>query len=239
MAHKRLLSYIEDEKLYNCVREVVEPARSAANEKEETLFDNIIDPFSAVFDSIINKISLTQWLEFEKSRQAQKTLQNNIGNFHQSLIGNIDGWENLGTGQIVDLRNNNKKIIAEVKNKYNTTKGNHKIAIYDDLEAKLRQCNGTYTAYYVEIIRKTQTGYCKPFRPSDNKTHQRRDENSQIKVIDGESFYELATGSKTALVDLYKVLPAVICDIANVNIKMDETYALLFEKAYNIKIGLL
>lgn len=234
---QRLLSYISNEKLYDCVRKVIYPTFLAIKEKEKTLYDNVIDPFSAVFDSIINKISLTQWLEVEKSRQVQKTLQNGIGTFHQSLIGNIDGWEDLGTGQIVDLRNKDKKIIAEVKNKFNTTKGNHKIAIYDDLNAKLKVINDKeYLAYYVEIIRKSKTGYCKPFTPSDNKTHQRRGIHPQIKVIDGESFYSLATGSKTALADLYKVLPIVICDIVGYNVKMDKMYALLFEKAYNLKL---
>lgn len=236
MKKNRLLSYISNEKLYACVEHVICPVVNAIEEKEQTLYDNVIDPFSAVFDSIINKISLNQWLEVEKSRQVQKTLQNGIGTFHQSLIGNIDGWEDLGTGQIVDLRNKERKIIAEVKNKYNTTKGNHKPVIYDDLKLKLESCgDNQYIGYYVEVIRKSKTKYCKPFTPSDNTTHERRPEHPRIKVIDGESFYALATGSKTALVDLYRVLPKVVCEIVGYDIKMDVMYSILFEKAYNIR----
>ncbi|MBQ7287788.1 MAG: Eco47II family restriction endonuclease [Candidatus Gastranaerophilales bacterium] len=236
MQTKRLLSYISNEKLYSCVEHVICPVVNAIEEKEQTLYDNVIDPFSAVFDSIINKISLSQWLEVEKSRQVHKTLQNGIGTFHQSLIGNIDGWEDLGTGQIVDLRNKERKIIAEVKNKYNTTKGNHKPVIYDDLKLKLDSCgDDQYIGYYVEVIRKCRTKYCKPFTPSDNTTHEKRPEHPRIKVIDGESFYTLATGSETALVDLYRVLPKIVCEIVGYDIKMDEMYSILFEKAYNIK----
>ncbi len=235
MKKAQLLSYISNEKLYQCVDEVVSAVKTAKKEKEDTLYDNVIDPFSALFDSAINKISLSQWLELEKSRQVQKTLQNYVGNFHQSIIGCVDGWEDLGIGQIVDLRNSRRKILAEIKNKYNTTKGNHKVAIYDDLLIKLNSSiNGKeYIAYYVEIIRKTKNGYCKAFTPSDNKTHQRRSENSQIKVIDGESFYHLATSSRTALIDLYKVLPFVLSDISERKIENDDTYKMLFEKAYN------
>lgn len=236
MEESRLLSYISNKKLYACVEHVISPVVNAIDEKEQTLYDNVIDPFSAVFDSIINKITLSQWLEVEKSRQVQKTLQNGIGTFHQSLIGNIDGWEDLGTGQIVDLRNKERKIIAEVKNKYNTTKGNHKPVIYDDLKLKLDSCgDDQYIGYYVEVIRKCRTKYCKPFTPSDNTTHEKRPEHPRIKVIDGESFYTLATGSKTALVDLYRVLPKIVCEIVGYDIKMDKMYSILFEKAYNIK----
>jgi hypothetical protein len=236
MSKKRLLSYITDDDLYKCVKNVVDPIQKAIKEKEQTLYDNVIDPFSAIFDSIINKKSLIQWINDEKSRQIQKTLQNEIGMFHQSLVGKIDGWEDLGKGQVVDLRNKNLKIIAEIKNKFNTTKGNHKVAIYDDLENRLEGYNEKWTAYYVEIIRKSKTKYCKPFTPPDNKTGQNRKEHPKIKVIDGESFYSLATGSPTALVDLYKILPKVICDITGHTIKMDKMYNILFEKAYNITL---
>lgn len=117
MSKKRLLSYISNEDLYKCVKAVVDPIQEAVKEKEKTLYKNVIDPFSAVFDSIINEMPLTQWIAAEKSRQIQKTLQNKIGIFHQSLIGKIEGWEDLGTGEVVDLRNKDRKIIAEIKNK--------------------------------------------------------------------------------------------------------------------------
>ncbi len=235
MTQPRLLSYICNEKLYECVEQVIYTIKRAQKEKNVTLHANVIDPFSAIFDAMYNKISLQQWLELEKTRQIQKTLQNNIGLFHQSIIGCVDGWENLGTGKIIDLINVQKKIIAEIKNKYNTTKGNHKIAIYDDLEAKLENYKDKgYIAYYVEIIRKKPFGYCETFTPSDNKTHQKRKQHPQIKIIDGETFYSLATGSKTALVDLYRVLPSVISKISGHNLNIDDTYYSLFEKAYNI-----
>lgn len=39
----------------------------------------------------------------ETTRQAQKTLQNHIGDFHQNILGSVDGWINLKVGSIIDL----------------------------------------------------------------------------------------------------------------------------------------
>jgi len=46
------------------------------------------------------------------------------------------------------------KIIAEIKNKYNTTKGADKKTLYDNLELALLNKYKGYTGYYVEIIPK-------------------------------------------------------------------------------------
>jgi hypothetical protein len=47
---------------------------------------------------MLQGIPLSSWVRQEKVRQSQKTLQNCIGNFHQSIIASFDGWEDLGTG---------------------------------------------------------------------------------------------------------------------------------------------
>lgn len=228
-----LLQYISDEKLYDCVNYVIKSTEKAANNKEKTFFKNVIDPFSAVFDCIINDIDLTTWLKLEKTRQIQKTLQNAIGEFHQKVIGSVDGWKDFGTGNVVDLQNKEKKIIAEIKNKFNTTKGNHKISIYDDLKLKLNESEyAGYTGYYVEILRQNKNKYNKPFCPPDNKTKKNRPEHPRIKVIDGESFYDLATGTDDALLKLYMVLPEIICKLRKSQIKVDN-YQPLFKKAFH------
>ena len=81
-----------------------------------------------------------------------------------SSRGSIPGWKNLGTGGGLDILNKRKKIIAEIKNKHNTTKGNHKIEIYDAIKAKLKLVEYSgYTGYLVEIIPKGKKKYDKPF----------------------------------------------------------------------------
>jgi len=187
---KGLLSFITDEALYLSVEEVLKTAQKATKDAEEKLYDNVIDPFSALFDALRKNITFGQWIEEEKIRQSQKTLQNAVGNFHQDILGSIQGWKNLKQGNVIDLENNEKLIIAEVKNKYNTTKGNHKPNIYDDFNTQLNSSYKGFTAFYVEVIPKSITRYNKLFTPSDNKTHLRRPENKHIRVIDGYSFYD-------------------------------------------------
>ena len=178
-------------------------------------------------------VCLEEWMEQEKSRQIQKTLQNSLGEFHQGILGAADGWENLGTGHVFDILNKQKKIIAEIKNKYNTTKGNHKIAIYDDLVAQLNSQYKGFMSYYVEIIPAKKGAYNKPFTPSDNKTKKRRPINKSIRVIDGKSFYALATGDENALRKVYEVLPRVISDIlGGEKDKQEKSFMELFDRAY-------
>jgi len=213
MIKKELLSFIGNEDLYKHVESVLVVPKVAKENSEKNLSSNVIDPFSALFDVSCQGISFSDWMKQEKSRQIQKTLQNAIGNFHQSIIGSMHGWTNLNIGEVADVVNTEKKIIAEIKNKYNTTKGNHKIKIYDDLKSLVGGEYKGYISYYVEVIPKGKKIYNTTFIPSDNKKHKRKIAHRNIRVIDGKSFYALAAGYPEALRDLYMVLPRVIADI--------------------------
>ncbi len=210
------LHFITEKKLTEICTDIIQKGQSAIFYSDEKLFDNIVDPFSALFDSAISGITLSEWIQREKARQMQKSLQNAIGTFHQNVIGSIIGWEDLGTGNIVDLRCTSKKILAEVKNKWNTTKGNHKVRIYDDLKKILTkpQYQG-YKGYYVAILSKSKINT--PFTPSDNETSTRRTPNKNIIEIDGATFYDIATGEKNSLKRLYHTLPYILSKILKNN----------------------
>lgn len=232
---KTLLPFIEDNDLRQEVKKVLDTAQSVVEIAEDNIYSNVIDPFSAIFDSQRQDITPTSWLQQEQARQIQKTLQNAVGDFHQAILGHVSGWTNLNTGNVVDLRNDNDKVIAEIKNKYNTTKGNHKKIIYDDLQNLINHDFAGYTGYYVEIIPKSRSPYNKPFTPPDNETGTRRPENINIRIIDGRSFYELVTCQANALDRLYEVLPQIISEItgnAQTKIIADPLYRVLFKKAY-------
>ena len=230
-----LLPFISNEKLYKEVEEVLSKIDDIKNRSASNLYKNVIDPFSALFESIEYGLTLDQWIQREKARQSQKSLQNLIGEFHQSILGDIDGWENLGTSHVIDLRNETLRVIAEVKNKFNTTKGNHKTSIYDDLKYLLDTDYKGYIGYYIEIIPPNKKKYDKPFVPSDNVLKKRRPEREDIRVIDGKSFYYKVTGNIDALRYLYETLPIVISSILGKqnNQQMYITdFMSLFERAY-------
>lgn len=229
------VSFIDDNLLYSEVKKVLDVAALASDRAEVNLHTNIVDPFSAVFDSMRQGISLTDWLEQEKARQVQKTLQNALGDFHQSILGHVPGWVNLKVGGVADLRSDDRKVVAEVKNKFNTTKGNHKKVIYDDLLGLITSLGEDYVGYYVEIIPKSRVGYDKPFTPSDNVTGSRRPQNERIRVIDGRSFYRIVTGEDDALDRLYATLPLVVADVLSTRADLvanDPAYTDLYRRAY-------
>lgn len=230
------LKFISDQDLIKAVNKVVSIIEKAEHDADATLYKNVIDPFSALFHGMTHSISCKEWIMQEKARQTQKTMQNAIGDFHQEILGSIPGWKNLGIGGGLDVINLEKEIIAEVKNKFNTTKGNHKVKIYDDIKAMLKtNPHKNFTGYYVEIIPQGKHKYDKPFTPSDNEKKIRRPVNNKIRVIDGISFYALATGRKTALQELFEVLPRVISENHKYNLSKTEItqYFELFKKAFS------
>jgi hypothetical protein len=227
------INFISEKRLTEICLEVLEKIKNAKKNKEKKIYKNVIDPFSALFEASFYDLSLSKWLEREKERQIQKTLQNAIGEFHQKILGSVKGWKDLKMGGVVDLISEKRKIIAEIKNKYNTTKGNHKIAIYDDLKVLIDNKYIDYTGYYVSIISKCIIN--KPFCPPDNKTKLKRPEDNRIREIDGRSFYELVTGDKLAIKKLYNILPSIISKIMNKDfskINNDPLFHKFYEQAF-------
>ena len=150
----------------------------------QDIFKNTLDPFSAVLDAKLLNKSISSWIsEVEVPRKTQKTIQNVIGIIHQEILSTVEGWEDLGTGQVLDLKNDKEKIIAEIKNKHNTTKGNHKKEIYNDINSLLNTTYKGYTGYYVEILPKNGKIYNKAFTPSDNVLKNQRPANNNIRII--------------------------------------------------------
>jgi hypothetical protein len=175
------------------------------------------------------------WETGEKNRQIQKTLQNHVGSFHQKILGAVDGWKDTGAGGVIDLVSEKQKVIAEIKNKYNTVKGSDKVKIYDHLEMQVMTKGHQYkgfTAYYVEVIPQNGHRYDKEFTPSDNSQGQQRKANPLIRQIDGYSFYSMVTSVPDALGQLFASLPDAIEENSGYKFQ-DREFALnFFHKAF-------
>ena len=221
---RRHLSFIDDSTIEQIVAETLNIAQAARAKAQSKFERNVIDPFAALFEMSGFNLSPEDWLIQEQNRQAQKTLVNEFGDFHQRVLGGLDGWHNTGrAGGLVDLINADKKIIAEVKNKHNTLKASDQKNLYESLE-KLVMPKGQkykgFTAYYVQIIPKNALRFNKPFTPSDNQIGEKKVSNELIRTIDGWSFYELATGVDAALEQLFDGLPNLM-GLGSVNFKPD------------------
>lgn len=208
-----LLSWIDDSILKSEVSLLLSIAKNAQMAALGQFGKNVIDPFAAIFEMSGFKIDYKTWLKSETTRQAQKTLQNHIGDFHQNILGYSNGWTNMKVGNVIDLYSEPNKIVAEVKNKYNTISFGKLSDLYysmDGLISPKASIYKGYTAYYVAVIPKKPGRYNKTFTPSNKEKGEKCPVNEHIREIDGASFYSLVTGSNTALEDLFDVLPEVI-----------------------------
>jgi Eco47II restriction endonuclease len=228
------LPYITDDDLRAAVKRVVNCILETQERTEQAMYKNVIDPFSAIFDGAVQGYNLDEWLVKEKARQVQKTVQNQIGFFHQNILGSIPGWRRPIVG--LDIYNYERRIFAEIKNKYNTVKGSNKYAVYDELLSRLNQPEYRgFTAYCVEIIPLGRKSYDKIFTPSDPTSSKRRPANEKIRLISGQAFYDLATGIPGSLSMLFDVLPDVISEVSGLERLSEEeqtTFRTLFDRAY-------
>ena len=221
------LSWITREQLKKIVSKLIV---EATPKTKDLSYKNVVDPFSALFDMAVTGLTYESWIEAEIRRQHQKTLQNAIGKFHQSVLGSVDGWEDKGVGEQFDLLCPSRKIFAEVKNKFNTVKASDKSNLYDNMTRwrGIDSEHKQYTGYYVQIL--TKAKFDRPFVPSDNKTGNKVAVNPHIREIDGVSFYTLVTGSSTALQDLYGIFPYVLESVCH---EFDAEKAVNHEKFLN------
>lgn len=233
------LSWIDDSDLQSTVTSLLATSRAAVIKAKTDFYSNVIDPFSAIFQMAGFPMTSAEWIKSEEARQAQKTLQNHVGEFHQSILGKVNGWKNLGTGHIVDLVSTQNQIIAEVKNKHNTVTGGSLKDLYETLEGQVMPKSSIYKgyiAYYVTIIPKRPTKFDIEFTPSDKSSGTKKPVNKLIRHTDGASFYALVTGQGDALEELFKVLPSVINDVLRKKqiSPQDVTFLnQLFDRAYN------
>ena len=190
---------------------VIDTTRSGFDFKK-----NSIDPFSMIFKLFLGDINLKEGIKNEKLRQYEKRLQNKIGEFQQNIISCVDGFERIS---VVDLKNDNAKIICEVKNKYNTMNAGGRTEVYDKLDHLLQNKYKNYTGYLVEIISDKKKRYDIEFTPPDSKTKTNRQKNKNIRVIDGQTFYSLITDNENALKEIYDYIPHAISEIYNVDFK--------------------
>jgi hypothetical protein len=178
------LKWINDNALIAAVSQLLKIAENAKFEAEKRFNKNVIDPFSALFQMSGFDLDHENWKKSELTRQSQKTLQNHIGGFHQTILGSVNEWENLKSGNVMDLFSIKYRILAEVKNKFNTVKGSDKAGLYQSMrDAVMRKSSKyrDYTAYYVTIIPKNQERFNKPFVPSDKETGSRFPVNEKIR----------------------------------------------------------
>lgn len=202
------LPFIDDEKLISAVSDVVAAFPQA---DIVDIARNQLDPFGALFECVSSGYDMEAWKASEVARQAQKTIQNRIGDFHQTIFGSLQGCQDVPRGEGLDILNIENSWCAEIKNKHNTTKGNHKPKLYDDIalyvDSYSAQYGRPFIGYYVQVIPNRPIDIDKPFYPSDHGS--RRPQREDIREISGALLFDRITGKRDSLKKLYLTLPEV------------------------------
>lgn len=203
------LDWIEDEDLINAVKKVHEIFAKAAKQTTlKTVTRNVIDPFTFIFETeLLSEIDVEQWIADEVKRQIQKTLTNAIGDFHQTILGSVNGWTNLNTGHStgVDVKKNDETVFAEIKNKYNTVTGARQDSVFNVLR-KIANTKPEATCYLVHMVKKDKQSYDKLWKFNAKNVFY---SHERVRLISGDKFYDLVAGSGS-LSQLLTVLPSVI-----------------------------
>ncbi len=207
----KYVDFISDDDFLECVKWVCDAYPEEASEIDmKHLQRNTLDPFKVVFDMINIKNDFDSWLLIEQMRQQDKTINNRIGDFHQRLLGKVDGWEDLGIGHPlgIDLKNEKETIFIELKNKHNTVKGEDLKHVFDKLE-KVTKEHKKSIVYYAYILPKNPGSGEKIWKTS------RREPNKRILEAWGARVYEIVTRDSEALNKVWNALPIAIKDLLN------------------------
>lgn len=227
----KYVEFVSDEDFLICVKHVIDFYLSDEYQKAPMTVlkesKNDIDAIKTIFDVTVKQIGFDGWANKELERQQDKTINNKIGEFHQELLGKVDGWVDLGRGDEteIDLKKDDNTVFIELKNKYNTMNSSSTKTCREKLENVMDQYPNA-TAYWAYIISRKYK--------SENRVwkYQGR-ENEKIRRISGDLLYEMITGDTNALEKVYEAIPKAIVDLLGENYKLlpyDEKLMKEFQK---------
>jgi hypothetical protein len=213
----KYLSYVSDDHLLQCIREVIHSYPDPDKPPDTKSIDkNTVDPFKVLFDCCIKGLGVEAWTRDEIARQNDKTINNATGNFHQKLLGGVQGWVDLGTGDSseVDLKKEDNSVFIELKNKHNTVNS----ASMEGTRNKLARVLGRYPnadAYYAFIITANGKSGTIPFKYLGIVT-------PRLYKVFGKDVYTLVTGNPGALDELAVALPRAIMEVVGIGVEFTE-----------------
>ena len=230
----RYVTFVSDEifleevekvvKAYATDEDLIKTPLEVLTESNET-----IDQFKTLFDIFSNRFSLNSWKNFEIPRQHDKTASNRVGDFHQNLLGRVDGWVNLGRGHPtgMDLKKEDDSIWIELKNKYNTMNSSS----LRDTRFKCEELALMYPdakIYWAYIVSANYKSFDITWEYKDKKGMH--EVNDNIRNIAGKDVYTLITGDESAFEQLFNAIPKAINDIKKSEYDLNPKDQLIFEE---------
>ncbi len=190
------LSWISPDSLQAHINALREAAAKAVSEADEKRNRNVVDPFSSLLvASTLDLDEATKLVTLQNAESGLRGMSNALGRFHQNILASVDGWRDHDAGY--DLECPGKRMLAEVKNKWNTMNAGNRREVKRELETAIRQKSGQWRGYLVLVIPKTPVRYLTEISP-------------RVYETDGASFYHEVTGKQNAIHDLFEHLCGVM-----------------------------
>ena len=214
----KYVDFVSDEDFLECVKHVVDFYLSDEYKEAPmnvlTESKNDIDAIKTIFDVTVKQIGFDGWANKELERQQDKTINNKIGEFHQELLGKVDGWVDLGIGDEteIDLKKEDNTVFIELKNKHNTMNSSSTKTCREKLENVIAQYPDA-TAYWAYII-------SKKYKTENRVWKYKGKENERIRRISGDLLYEMITGNPNALEKVYESIPKAVVDLLGEDYKL-------------------
>lgn len=131
----------------------------------DTYLSNLTDNVKRILSRPVKVEIPTDILDTDEHKEKLRTStdvkrrQMKCGAIWQCEIGNWEGWEDLGTGHSsgLDIRSVEKKIIGELKNRWNTDNSSSKCRNHQKL-LNYKRAHPEYTCIYGHVNDKTPKG---------------------------------------------------------------------------------
>lgn len=201
------LPWIDQDKLYDTIEDAF--ARALGLQRANRPYPP--DPFTVVAQTMVTNCTFERALSFDDERKANKTLSNAVGHMHQKILSLAENWTDMGTiGGGLDLMTKvgyihprfNAPVVVEVKNRFNTIRGENEKDVWDKIDAACKIIGGAQ-GYLFQITPKTPERYDREWTPSN------RIAKKNVRVCDGATAYEIVFGEPHALKQLFMAMPRI------------------------------
>ncbi|HHU5185680.1 TPA: Eco47II family restriction endonuclease [Streptococcus agalactiae] len=213
------LSFISEEDFYNHVQLTIDKYGKKLQSFDLKRFNkNIVDPIKLIFDKSVYRSSWEQIISNEIFRQRDKSNNNDIGYFHQTIFQYIEycrvpnngeegGWDVIfenPNGITMPDGSQVSRVYVEMKNKHNTMNSASSGKTFMKMQNQLLQ-DDDCACFLVEAIAKNSQNI--QWEP---KVDGRKMGHKYIRRVSLDQFYSLVTGQEDAFYNMCMVLPEVI-----------------------------
>lgn len=241
------LHFISEADFYNHVKETINKYGEKLQSFNLKRFNkNIVDPVKLIFDKTVYQLSWDEIISNEIFRQRDKSNNNDIGYFHQTIFhympncrvpenGKEGGWDVIvenPEGIVLEDGSRVSRVYVEMKNKHNTMNSASAGKTFIKMQNQLLN-DDDCVCFLVEAIAKQSQDI-----KWETTVDRQKVSHKLIRRVSLDRFYALVTGQEDAFYQMCMVLPSIIeravKDLGTSTIPKDTVFEELLLKSESI-----